>query len=521
MLNILAAVALVAVLIIIHEAGHFVAAKLCGVDVPIFSVGIGRRLLGFRYKETDYRLSLLPFGGYVMMAGADPFGTTPVGDAGERSFLRKPVGQRIFVIAAGPLANLVLPVVVFSVLLMIGEPRVDASLGNAAPALALEPGDRIVAIDDEPIAIWREVMTTVEHLSPGDHTLTVARGDQQFVRPFSLDAPATVSTLGLTHRRPAPTVGVDDPGSPAGRAGLRTGDTLSSVGGVAVADWWAVEDALSGAGQELVVQTSDGASWTLTRAGDEPWGLASAVMFVGEVAETLPSTGWGPDQPSPAAQAGIQPGDHLVTIDGAPLQTWHDIQRASAAEAPVTLGIVRDGVSMSVSMTPMLIADQNERGLNQTRPVLGLSAAGGTLRGPLVTVQHGPLGALRGGVSETVALGTFMLEQLGYLVTGEAALSKSVGGPVEMVRQASAAAQAGAMHYARLMGILSLSVGIVNLLPVPVLDGGQLFFFLAEALRGRPLSLHIRERAQQVGVLALTMLTLVVLVMDIHRLLVG
>jgi len=522
MLNILAAVALVAVLIIIHEAGHLVAAKLCGVDVPIFSIGFGRRMFGVRWRGTDYRVSALPFGGYVMMAGADPFGTIEAEDVGERGFLRKPVSQRIFVTAAGPLANLLLPVVVFSTLLVIGEPRVDASLGADAPALDLEAEDRIVSIDGAPIQIWREVMDTFDALSPGTHTLTVARGGETLSRDFTLDAPTSASDLGLTHRRPAATAGVDDPDSPAGRAGIQTGARLASVGGEPVSTWWDVERALARAdGDALAIEGHDGAAWTLERSVGEDWGLDSAILFVGSVAETLPSDGWGPETPSPAAAAGIQLGDHLLRIDDTPLSTWHDIQRATSGGGPLELVLVRGGAEQTLTITPAEISDHNERGLARTRPVLGIAAAGGELRGPLVTIQRAPLDALQGGVAETVAIGTFMLEQIGHLLTGEAALSKSVGGPVEMVRQASAAAQAGAMHYARLMAILSLSVGIVNLLPVPVLDGGQLFFFMAEALRGRPLSVRIRERAQQVGVLALTLLTLVVLVMDIHRLLVG
>ena len=121
-------------------------------------------------------------------------------------------------------------------------------------------------------------------------------------------------------------------------------------------------------------------------------------------------------------------------------------------------------------------------------------------------------------VDETVWLGTMMVEQIGKLVTGEASVRKSVGGPVEMVRQASEAARRGLFEYARLMGILSISLGIVNLLPVPVLDGGQLLFFLLEAVRGRPVSVALRERAQQLGVIFMVILMISVLVMDLQKL---
>jgi regulator of sigma E protease len=126
--------------------------------------------------------------------------------------------------------------------------------------------------------------------------------------------------------------------------------------------------------------------------------------------------------------------------------------------------------------------------------------------------------AITRATKESVALGGFIFEHLGRLFTGEAAFEKSVGGPVEMVRQAAIAAEEGIFHWARLMGGLSISLGIINFLPVPVLDGGQFLFYLLEGIRGRPLSLALRERAQQVGVLMIVLLMLTVLVTDIHRL---
>ncbi|MDP6935355.1 MAG: site-2 protease family protein, partial [Myxococcota bacterium] len=146
-----------------------------------------------------------------------------------------------------------------------------------------------------------------------------------------------------------------------------------------------------------------------------------------------------------------------------------------------------------------------------------ISRLGGYTDGPKECRYYSPTAAFSRAVDETVMMSGYILEQIGKLLTGQAAVEKSLGGPVEIVRQASSAAREGLFTYSRLMGMLSLSLGIINLLPVPALDGGQFLFYLLEGIRGRPLSLAFRERAQQVGVLFLVILMLCVLVFDINR----
>ncbi len=563
----LAAVLAIASLVFIHEFGHFIVAKMCGVGVTIFSLGFGRRIVGFEYKGTDYRISLIPFGGYVRLAGADPFSYDE--DPEERlldpaqAFHRRPVWQRIAVIAAGPAMNLVLPVFVFTALLMAGEPRPSTEVGSVAPEgiaaeVGIRPGDRILHIDDSPeLRSFSEVWEALIPLTEGPHRIAVARGDQQLDLRFTLpEGGVRAVGFGADSQRLSTQIGVDDPASPAGRAGLRNGDSLLAVNGVEVRDWLALEAVLATAGDGLQVQVadSDGKKRDLRIQADPAWtsaapfpdyrasqrfGMLPSSLFVSAVAASVgePQTGGflsgcGP-QPavqtpaSPAERAGVLAGDRFLRIDGEAVLSWSDVLRLvrrtmegegdRATARPIDIEMVRAGQVVSLTMTPEVIEDTDQLARYYFRPVIGVVSMGGYVEGPMVRIRYAMGPALARGSEETLRSARFILDMFGSMATREVAVKDSVGGPVEIFRQAKAAAEMGAFQYARLLAGLSISLGIVNLLPVPVLDGGQLFFFILEALRGRPVSVALRERAQQVGVLMMVLLMLTVLVWDIQR----
>lgn len=564
-MNILAAVTLVAILVFIHESGHYVVAKLCGVHVKIFSLGYGRRVAGFYHNGTDYRLSLLPFGGYVMMAGADPFG---YGDEDDdeledlsTSFMRRPVWQRLLIIAAGPAVNLIFPVIVFTALFMAGEPQPAASVGDVAvdsPAAeaGVLPGDLLVAIDGQEFGTWSGMSAVLQDAEIGEHSLTVERNGQRVPLSFSFDEDDG-NILGVAFSRPDNSVGVDDPASPAGAAGIKTGDQIVAINGEDVEDWVTINQHFaraSGDRMSVTVRAAAGGKDTVelvrsdwqARSNGLPleaaqgWGLSSATLFVDTIGETAEDAGIeilsgcrpGPaPPPSPALQNGIAPGDRFFRIDGEPIGSWGDVLDAvadsmvgegeAATARTIQLELIRDGELLPLELTPKVIRDTDIAGQYFYRPILGTSRGGTYVSGPM-TRQYYPFGlALKRSTEETVTISQLIVAQLGKLVTGEAAVDKSLGGPVEIVRQASAAAEKGLFTWVRLMAMLSISLGIVNLVPVPVLDGGQILFFLMEAIRGRPVSHQFRERAQQIGVLFLVALMLAVLVFDIHRLFEG
>lgn len=562
-MSILSAVALITILVFVHEFGHFIVAKACGVHVTVFSFGFGKRLIGVEIGGTDYRLSVLPFGGYVQMAGADPFGMgeedDDILDDPSRAFLRKPVWQRLLVVAAGPAFNLALPLVVFTVLLMAGEPQPAAVVGgiqreSVLLELGLRPGDQIAEVDGVPVQTWGQMARAVEAWNPGVHRLTLeSRGQQRQVDVDWRDG-GEPAALGLSFLRPSTIAGVDDPLSPAGVAGIETGDQILRVAGEAVDDWVEMANALSRRESAVeIVLSRDGVEQTvgLQRASDtwrlrsnggrrdaaESWGLVPATIFVGSVGPTVDKdttdffAGCRPDvsrPPAPAYQAGLAAGDRFFRLDGQAVESWGDVLNgvgstmdgdgATATARPIQVELIRAGEVIQLSLTPTVIKDTNAMGRYYHRPVLGVVRMGGFVDGPTTRVYHSFSDAVRRAATETWMITGYIVEQIGKLVTGGAAIQRSLGGPVEMVRQASQAAEKGLFAWARLMGMLSISLGIINLLPVPVLDGGQFLFYAIEGLRGRPLSLAIREKAQQIGVLFLVMLMLSVLVFDLRRL---
>lgn len=554
---------MVGVLVIVHEAGHYVVARLFGVGTPVFSIGFGPRLFGFRFWETDFRISLLPFGGYVRMAGADPFGEEYVEDwvEPEEDLMNKPVWQRLLVTLAGPTANLILPFVLFTAVLMLGEPQSDTTVGNVRPGspaaqLGFELGDQIVSVEGEPVDTWQELLRSLDG-RPGAASVVVQRGSERMtltLPPGVVGGKAfrTLDDFGLFHSALSSRIGVSDPTSPAWRAGIRPGDEIVEVDGAEVITFAELQAALTPdrvhevvvqrAGAEpgrLELSIAPGAGWS-PAPGEvlpDPWGLIPGEVFVGEV---LPD--------SAAAEAGVAVGDRLVGIDGTPILSWDDVLGLVGATTegldlsteaplrsggcgsepldpilgrPLDLSLVRDGEPLTLTFQPRV---QREVVISEVnyRPIMGVKHFDRTsVAGPETVKYYSLTEAFPRAVDDGGEVLHNTMTVLGNLLRGKLKPKESLGGPIEIVRTAGYAAQDGFFTFARVMGMISFSLGIVNLLPVPVFDGGQILFYAIEGIRGRPLPLLLRERIQMVGVLFLAALMVMVLVMDIGRWLEG
>lgn len=547
--GIVAGLVMVGVLVVIHEAGHFLVAKAFGIGAPVFSIGMGPRLFGFVWRGTDYRVSAFPVGGYVLLAGADPFGEEDADSwiDPEEDFMKRPVWQRLLVMFAGPAANLALPFVLFTAVLMLGEPQMINVIGTILPGteaerVGLQEGDRILNAAGIEIEVWADYVRVLDDHVDKAVPLEVERDGQlmHFTLPagavkLTVDGLVDTEAIGMWASRVSSRIGIDDPSSPAARAGLRTGDIIERVDGVELKTWNEVTAALAvERPHELDILRLDEdnqraeVSLTLTPdpswkpRPDEPfpdrWGLLPINLFVGTILEGRS-----------AEEAGVLPGDRMLRIDGEDVLSWSGLREMVARTTeglpedsdgplrPVQVEVARAGVIHSLTIRPT-IKRTVVRGEVEYRPLMGVKVfKGGYAEPPEVVKYYGVTEAVPRATEEGMLLFGHTMATLSNLFTGELKPSETVGGPVEIFRAAGEGAEEGIFSYARLMGTISIGLGVLNLLPVPVLDGGQIFFYLIEIVRGRPLPLELRERVQMVGVLALVAVMLMVTVMDVSR----
>jgi regulator of sigma E protease len=441
------------IMVIIHELGHFLAAKRAGIEVEAFSLGWGRRLVGFKYKGTDYRLSVIPFGGYCKMKGELPLGGAVSGSAAGSgsggswspepgSFFAASPWKRILVAVSGPLANVLFAVLVLTAIWWIGfrvysdDNRIvlatDYSLDSfptppPATRAGLATGDRILSIDDRPIRNFRELQETVATSPEAELRLAV---DRQGVRREVLLRPAL------------------DKSSGAGRIGVY--------------------------------------SWTDLEVGRVTAGGAAAL-------------------------AGIAPGDWIVSAAGAPLRHLIDLlQSLQHRPERIELGLQRGGREFTVP----LVLRYTERGEMD----LGLSFRQDFYRSPRV----GPLGALEHGLNETWNNMRLTAKGIGLLFRG-ISLRNAVAGPLRIIQVTGMAATSGfslsigqgLYYYFNILSLLSIVLFLMNLMPIPALDGGQVLLSLLEILRRRPVNPRLIARVQAISFSLLLVLAVAVTANDI------
>lgn len=544
-------------LILIHEAGHWAAARSLGIAVPIFSIGFGPRLFGFRVGETDVRVSLLPFGGYAFIAGGDQFAedspdAPPEAYSPEGSIAGRPVWQRLFVHGAGPGVNLIAPYFMFiGVLLYGGLPELGNQTGEILPGsvaaqAGLLTGDTVVAVDDVSVDYWYDLQEQLDKRIGHDAPtlLTVERDGARSTHTLpagaiqaDLDGSADLEALGIEAALFTARIGVESSTSPAGLAGVRTGDRITAVDGVAVDTWNGLLAALSGTQHQLTVERATApdsdnelkaspptqtVSLEISRAAGDyasptpvyanPWGLVPAVVMVQLVT---------PD--SAAEGAGLLPGDRLAGADGAQIWTFSQlilITRGTSVNGgpprEMGLDVVREGELLSFRVTPRLqVIDGREI---KARPLAGLQNFSDVGRYMPTKVRPFTLmeASSRAGQTVYTQIST-QFAILRNLITGASSVEKNLGGPVAMFVAAGQTASMGIAYYVTLIAAMSIGLGVVNLLPVPVFDGGRIVFDLIEAVRGRPVSLEIREKTMIASIVAVILLMVYVTRNDVMR----
>ncbi|HRI07827.1 MAG TPA: RIP metalloprotease RseP [Nannocystaceae bacterium] len=538
-MQLLAFLLLIGPLIFIHELGHLVAAKLVNVKVLRFSLGFGPALARIRLGETEYRIAPIPLGGYVTLLGQSPDEEIPPQEA-ERALRNRPLWARFFVLSAGPLSNLVLPLLLYFVFFLghtvVGPPVIGTVLDDSAAAAAeMQAGDRIVAVEGDDIHSWHEMQTHVREAPERELRVQIDRGGVRFDRFVTPRRSVARSVLGEPLRRGvlgvypwsyAPQIGISDPRSPAHEEGLRTGDIVTSINGEPIETVEQLE-------RELAKTRDTSLRLTYLRATPAPSPLGTFLWYESRHARLRPraetgfATGILPantfirdiDASSPAGRAGLRAGDRILTIDGRPITRWETLAVAldRRGEEPVALEVQSPGQApRAVSVTQETRTWRDV--YRQDRSYLWFGAEPFTARElpPPEPIRGRFTYAARSAVDETVAMLQLMwtgLQQLVTLQRGVDELSSVVG----IFNIAGTAAEQGPGEFILLMALISMNIGLVNLLPIPILDGGHLMFYTLEAIRRRPLGQRAREIASAVGLVIILVLLLVALRNDVVR----
>ncbi|WP_019411587.1 sigma E protease regulator RseP [Pseudomonas psychrophila] len=435
------------VLVTFHEFGHFWVARRCGVKVLRFSVGFGTPLLRWHDRQgTEFVVAAIPLGGYVKMLD-EREGDVPAEQLNQ-SFNRKTVGQRIAIVAAGPIANFLLAIVFFWVLAMMGSQQVRPVIGavesgSLAAQAGLVAGQEIVSIDGEPTVGWSNV-------------------NLQLVRRLGESGSIQVSVRGL-------------------------GGDVETSHQLALHDW------LRGANEPDPIKS----------LGIRPW------------RPELPAILAELDPNGPAQAAGLKTGDKLVAMNGQSINDWQQVVdwvRVRPA-ARVVLKVERDGVAVDM---PVILAAHGEG--DAATGYLGAGVKGVDWPPEMVReVSYGPLAAIGEGAKRTWTMSVLTLDSLKKMLFGELSV-KNLSGPITIAKVAGASAQSGVADFLNFLAYLSISLGVLNLLPIPVLDGGHLLFYLIEWVRGRPLSERVQGWGMQIGISLVVGVMLLALVNDLGRL---
>ena len=548
---------LVSVLVFVHELGHFAMAKAFNVKVITFSLGFGPKILRVRGTETEYCIGLLPLGGFVKMLEKSKGGETIAPEDEKRTFEAQAVWKRVLIVLAGPAMNVLFPVLLYTAVYFESAELLPPVVGNVSPGKPADgkllPGDRILSIEGSDVTTFPDIQAIVQknagkalHFSVQrdgkTRDITLTPQDESEVK--DLDIEEHNGRIGVQPNFPAPVIGVPRPDSPAYRAGLRTFDRITAVNGrkverfldlaellaqnrgdaVVLAYLRPVEvpNALGGLADIALLEPQVATLTPLVRASDAKTeldsraraddvfvrtGIESSDMYVAFVPPD--SSEW---------QAGLRAGDRVTMLDGAPQRRWQtfadDLLRGKSTARK--LEWTRDGEPMAGTFALRNEQWDDEFGQHYERYVFHTTHWAPNSPDKMVPNDRRIRYALSHGVSETWKAIEFVGYGLLRLVQGRVSLS-SVSGPITLYDVAGKAGAQGPSYFAWAMALVSVNLGLINLLPIPVLDGGQLAMIFIEGVRRRPLTRRAREMASLVGMSMLVLLMALAFKNDVQR----
>ncbi|MEZ4392866.1 MAG: site-2 protease family protein [Polyangiales bacterium] len=527
--NVLRFVALIGALVFVHELGHFVWARVFGVKVLKFSLGFGPRVIGYRHGETDYCVSLIPIGGYVKMLGEDPSDRIAHEDV-PRAFHNQRLWKRFVIVLAGPAMSLLFPVGLYFVVFLGNTDLLPPVIGTVVEGYPAEskllPGDRVLAIDGVEVRSFREVREAIAASPDAPLTFDVARGETQVtvrVTPVSVRAPRSVDDaestgfLGVAPGFALPVIGVRGPSSPAMAAGLRSFDIITMYAGIPIRRRVDLDRVL-GLSRGATVPVAYLRPQRVERAAG---GLMDLEVLTPAIALFTPEAGVGSvpqrtgidssdlyvsdvDPDGPERQMGLRRGARIIALDDVPVPSW-EVFRERITEGPQRLRALRfslDGHESAGAFALRPTVWSDEFGQRHSRLALGIERWSPAVTEAMVPNPSPVLHAARSAWRETGDVLRFLTTTLVHMVRGRVPMS-SVGGPIMIYDVSRSSAGAGPWGFMRLMALVSLNLGLLNLLPIPVLDGGHLLFFALEAVTRRPVKLWVRQTLSALGLLVL------------------
>ena len=549
-------VLLVSSLIFIHESGHFAFAKIFGVKVLTFSIGFGPRILRLRGKETEYCVALLPFGGFVTMLEESKTTEPILPEERGRTFESQSLWKRVVIVLAGPAMNLLFPVALYTSVFLEDTEFLPPTVGVVEPSMPaygkLQAGDLITSVAGTSVTSFDEVKRIIARRTAAPVRITGLRDGKPFdvvVTPVDhaeaheLDIVEHTGRIGIDPRFPAAVIGLSKSDASAA-IGLRTFDLVTAVNGRKIESFIDLVNTLSeNRGDQVVLSylrpvdaqhamgglcalaVYEPGAATLTPLPREPGaspptdataraldvlartGIESADMYVAFVPES-----------SSEHRAGLLPRDRITTLDGVAQRLWRSMEGEliKGADRMHELEWTRDGTRMRGFFQLRNEKWDDEFGQHYERYVFRTNHWLPQAPDHLVANPHPLVNAIRRGFEETINVMHFTGVGLLRVLEGRLPLS-NVSGPITLYDIAGLAGARGPTHFVWAMALISVNLGMLNLLPIPVLDGGHLLFFLFEAAQRRPLPLRIREVASLIGMVMLVVIMLIAFKNDVER----
>ncbi len=446
--SIIAFIVALTILISFHEFGHFWVARKMGVKVLRFSVGFGKPLWIWRDKyQTEFAFSRIPLGGYVKMLD-EAEGEVPE-DQLQYAFNRKSLWQRIAIVCAGPVFNIIFAILAFWLVFSIGVKSIAPVIGNVKPdspaqQAGLVAHQEILAIDNHPTYSWRDIqLELLRHAGRSKPlAVTVKKRDERIQQTKQID----ISSLRINSQQP------------------------------------------------LLLQ----------RVGITP--------YIPSIPAVIAHT----EANYPAVQAGLKPGDKIIAVDGKPLKDWNALRQLlqNSKDDKNIFRVERDGQQFDLTLTPKVVQEKDGSSVK----IIGAISERVDWPADMIRVQrYKPWIAWWPAIKRTTDLSFMTLQFIGKMVTGQVSL-RALSGPIGIAQGAGITASLGFTTYLEFLALISISLAVLNILPIPLLDGGHLLYYLVEGITGRPVSDKTKMRGIIVGLLFIVMLTCIAFLNDLSRL---